>query len=95
MASSLELRVPFVDARLQRAARSSARGTPRPGKADLARRLAPELPAHLFTRRKTDFSTPFAAWLDGGSPGPAGRHSRTLARRILLEWGLPLARPVA
>ena len=53
MASSVELRVPFVDAWLRRRLAAHgfepARGR---GKAELVRRAAPELPAALFARLK-------------------------------------------
>ncbi len=89
MANSLELRVPLVDARLQHVAVSSDNATPRSmSKAEIAQRLAPELPARLFTRRKTGFVTPFAEWLEGSAPGDMGQGSRRLALHVLSEWGL-------
>jgi asparagine synthase (glutamine-hydrolysing) len=92
MASSLELRVPFVDAVLQSALqRPIGEAPPAVGKVEVARRLAPELPQVLFTRRKTGFLTPFAEWLDGAPRQPIGRGSRGLALRVLSEWGVETA----
>jgi len=88
MASSLELRLPCVDAWLQSAATGLDPATRKAGKAGLVRSVAPELPAALFSRRKTGFSTPVARWLDGLGPSHAGPGSRRLALRMLSEWGL-------
>jgi len=93
MASSLELRVPFVDAWLQHEAGPLAHATPRSmTRAHIAQRLAPELPARTFTRRKTGFLTPFAKWLEGSAPGDMGEGSRRLALHVLSEWGFVTAR---
>jgi asparagine synthase (glutamine-hydrolysing) len=89
MASSLELRVPFVDAWLQDAAGGLDQATRRSGKAGVARSAAPELPQAVFSRRKTGFLTPFADWLDHRAPMRTGEGSRSMAWRILSEWGLP------
>jgi asparagine synthase (glutamine-hydrolysing) len=92
MASSLELRVPFVDEVLQASLHDPiGAAPPRMGKVDVSRRLAPELPPVLFTRRKTGFLTPFAEWLDGAPRRPIGRGSRGLALRVLSEWGIETA----
>ena len=88
MAHSLELRVPFVDARLQDAAAGMDDAPRRSGKARVVRSTAPELPEALFSRRKTGFITPFAGWLDDAGPMHMGKGSRRLALRILSEWGL-------
>ena len=103
MASSVELRVPFVDAVLREhlaaAGFEPARSS---GKAALVRQAAPELPAALWERPKSGFYVPVMDWLDGqggGLPGPAGRSrrmgadSRRLARRVLGGFGVDL--PVA
>jgi asparagine synthase (glutamine-hydrolysing) len=93
MASSVELRVPFVDAWLER--RLAAHGfapARQEGKAALVRRLAPELPAALFERPKSGFYIPVAEWmLPGGVPETRGGRSRALARRMLAEIGVELA----
>jgi len=98
MAHSLELRVPFVDAwlraRRSEAARGEARST---SKAAVLRRVAPELPAALWTRPKTGFYIPVMDWLndragDSGSRTPRPRSmaldSRRLALRVADAWGL-------
>ena len=89
MASSIELRVPFVDAWLR--ARLAANGfepARREGKAALVRRLAPELPAALFARPKTGFYVPVMEWLQPEAAGaPLGDQSRRLARRVLAALG--------
>jgi asparagine synthase (glutamine-hydrolysing) len=89
MAHSVELRVPFVDARLQRTAAASGFSLPRQaGKRAVADRLAPDLPRALSHRRKTGFRTPAASWLwDGDGPG-ASRGSRLLAMSVLEVFGL-------
>jgi asparagine synthase (glutamine-hydrolysing) len=87
MAASLELRVPFVDAALQAVLRARG-GAPALGKVEVARRLAPKLPAALFSRRKTGFLTPFAEWLEGAPRTTLGRGSRGLALHVLTEWGI-------
>jgi asparagine synthase (glutamine-hydrolysing) len=96
MASSVELRVPLVDAWLHR--RLAAHGfapARKEGKAALARRLAPELPAALFARAKTGFYIPVVEWMlpRGAAPGTAGGRSRALARRVLTEVGIELKMP--
>lgn len=95
MASSVELRVPLVDARLHR--RLAAAGFEpgrRLGKAALVRRLAPELPDALWRRPKTGFYLPVLEWLRPGELGPAGSNlggrSRALAPLVLAEFGIGL-----
>jgi asparagine synthase (glutamine-hydrolysing) len=93
MASSVELRVPLVDAwlraRLEANGFEPARGM---GKAELVRRAAPELPAALFSRAKTGFYIPVMEWLEpltAGRPGGSlGGQSRRLAARVVAELGL-------
>jgi asparagine synthase (glutamine-hydrolysing) len=90
MASSVELRVPFVDAWLRRQlaahAFEPARGQ---GKAELVRRIAPELPAALFDRPKTGFYVPVMEWLQPEGAGASlGDQSRRLALRVLEELGI-------
>jgi asparagine synthase (glutamine-hydrolysing) len=92
MASSVELRVPFVDAWLhsQLAAHGFAPARQQ-GKAALVRRLAPELPAAVFSRGKTGFYIPVVEWMLGpGAPATPGGRSRALARRVLAEMGIEL-----
>ncbi|HEV7503822.1 MAG TPA: asparagine synthase (glutamine-hydrolyzing) [Thermoanaerobaculia bacterium] len=90
MASSVELRVPFVDAWLRRRlaahAFEPARGL---GKAELVRRAAPELPAALFARPKAGFYIPVMEWLQPEGAGASlGDQSRRLALRVLEELGV-------
>ena len=95
MASSLELRVPLVDARL-RTALEAVRFEPArsQGKAALVHQVAPELPAALFTRRKTGFAIPVMDFLDvaggrsGGGGASDGADSRRLALRLLKGMGI-------
>lgn len=92
MAHGLELRTPWVDARLlQRAgAAFAALGAGR-GKALLAQVPRTPLPAEVGERAKTGFQTPVAAWLQDmgkapsvrGGGAPAGRGSRALAAMLL------------
>jgi len=94
MASSVELRVPFVDAWLRRRLAAKdfepARGQ---GKAELVRRAAPELPAALFARPKAGFYIPVMEWLQpAGAGAPLGDQSRRLALRVLEELGVELER---
>jgi len=90
MASSVELRVPFVDAWLRRRLAAHgfepARGR---GKAELVRRAAPELPAAVFTRPKTGFYVPVMEWMDPGGAGTSlGHQSRRLALQVLQDLGV-------
>jgi asparagine synthase (glutamine-hydrolysing) len=94
MAHSVELRVPFVDARLREVLlRSRGEAARRPTKADVARRVAPELPGAVLRRRKTGFYVPVMTWLSGNRPDEPhghGKASRALARRVLEAWGVAL-----
>ena len=100
MAHSLELRVPLVDAWLERRLAAHRFEPARShGKAELVRRAAPELPSELFGRKKSGFSIPLLAALESragraGTSGPArsaGFDSRVLALRVLAESGVELA----
>lgn len=91
LGQGVEIRVPFVDARLRLAAEAAgfepARGG---GKAALVRALAPELPAALFDRAKTGFQLPIADWLEPAAGGfrRVGDQSRRLAIRVLESFGV-------
>jgi len=95
MAHSLELRVPFVDARLRaqvaalgfEPARSS-------GKSAVARLGAPELPPAVGMRAKTGFTIPIALALgDGDAPSVRrGLGTRKIALSVLETFGIPVSR---
>jgi asparagine synthase (glutamine-hydrolysing) len=95
MASSVEVRVPLADVWLEEQVRrllpTSGPLPPWGSKAELVRRLAPELPAALFTRPKTGFYLPVAEWLTGRdrahAAGERGRGSRGLALAVLRAQG--------
>ena len=65
MAQSLELRVPFLDVPLLRAAAPWFSAHPGLSKVQVARALAPQLPAVLVNKQKTGFSVPVQEWLLG------------------------------
>jgi asparagine synthase (glutamine-hydrolysing) len=80
MAHGLEVRVPFVDARLlEQLAPAIASQTP-PSKRDLAA-CARALPPEMLSRPKTGFTTPVQAWI-GGSVGLSARGSRQWASDV-------------
>jgi asparagine synthase (glutamine-hydrolysing) len=92
MASSVEIRVPLVDAVLRHALvtgpRPLARGL---SKAQVVRRAAPELPEEVYRRPKRGFYVPLADWHHG--PPPDGRRhpgleARRLALALLAEKGI-------
>jgi asparagine synthase (glutamine-hydrolysing) len=84
MAHSVELRVPFVDAPLQRAASRSRFALPRSTpKSEIVRRLAPRIPEAIFERRKTGFGMPAAQWIGAAHRANVAGGSRDLAKRIL------------
>ncbi|MEA2602391.1 MAG: hypothetical protein QOF89_3383 [Acidobacteriota bacterium] len=91
MASSVELRVPLVDAwlraRLAAGGFEPARGQ---GKAELVRRLAPELPDAVFARPKSGFYIPVMDWLQPEPGTSLGDQSRRLALRVLEESGVEI-----
>jgi asparagine synthase (glutamine-hydrolysing) len=95
MASSVELRVPLVDAQLlRRLAAGGFQPARRLGKSALVRRLAPELPEALWRRPKTGFYVPVLEWLRPGELGAAGHglgaRSRALAPLVLAAFGITL-----
>ncbi len=91
MAHSVELRVPFVDVKLNHwlAARDFEPFRSR-GKAAVAREILPALPAVLFRRRKQGFYIPLPEWTmnNGNPPDTHGLGSRELAIRVLREFGV-------
>jgi asparagine synthase (glutamine-hydrolysing) len=90
MAWSVELRVPLVDAWLER--RLAANGfepARSEGKAAFVRRAAPELPAAVWSRPKTGFYIPVAEWLRPELAAKRlGERSRALAVGVLEGWGI-------
>lgn len=91
LGQGVEIRVPFVDARLRLTAEAAGFAPARAGgKAALVRAVAPELPAALFERRKTGFHLPVADWLEPAAGGsrPVGDQSRRLAIRVLESFGV-------
>ncbi|MFL6233511.1 MAG: asparagine synthase-related protein, partial [Thermoanaerobaculia bacterium] len=85
MAWSVELRVPLVDAWLYRRLEANGFEPARSsGKAELARRTAPELPEEILRRPKTGFYIPMAEWMrpELAAKRP-GERSRWLALRVL------------
>jgi len=93
MAHSLELRVPFVDARLRDQLTTLAFEPARhSGKSAIARVAQPELPAGVASRAKTGFSIPIASALADGTAPPArgGLGSRQIALSVLAAFDVPL-----
>jgi len=68
MAHSVEIRVPFVDVDLVRHAAAILARHPDIGKAEVARAVAPRLPAEVLARPKTGFVVPVREWLAGSAP---------------------------
>ena len=95
MAHALELRVPFVDARLRdQIAAHGFEPARSGGKAAVARRAAPELPERVLTRVKTGFGIPVTKALGAAEP-TLGLGARVRALRILDAFGARLDEPVA
>jgi glycosyltransferase involved in cell wall biosynthesis len=63
MAHSLEIRVPFVDIDMFRAALPFLAPRKTPSKADIAARVAPQLPIQILERKKTGFRIPVDLWI--------------------------------
>lgn len=96
MAHSLELRVPFVDARLRDEIAGLGFAPARTGgKAAVARASGCDLPASIVDRPKTGFSIPVIRAIEAEDPGAVrgGLGSRRIARRVLESFGVPLAPP--
>ncbi len=72
MAHSLEIRVPFVDIDLFRAALPLLVADKAPNKAAIATQVSPKLPRQILKRRKTGFRVPVELWLEH-LPGSKGR----------------------
>ncbi|MEO8505992.1 MAG: asparagine synthase (glutamine-hydrolyzing) [Acidobacteriota bacterium] len=95
MAHGLELRVPLVDAHLERAlARLDYEPGRSLGKAAAIALAAPELPREVFSRQKSGFAVPLE-WLeamDGGVQNATGGslRARRVARRVAAHFDLPL-----
>jgi asparagine synthase (glutamine-hydrolysing) len=83
MAHSLEIRVPFVDVDLLRAALPLLASGNVPSKAAIAALVAPKLPTQVLERQKTGFPVPVELWLEH-VPGRKrrGRGLRNWAVRV-------------
>jgi len=64
MAHSLEIRVPFVDVDLFRAALPLLASAKAPNKAAIAAEISQKLPRQILERRKTGFRIPIEHWLE-------------------------------
>lgn len=83
LAHSVEIRVPFVDSELFRAAAPMLTAAHPPTKMDMAATPFKPLPSELMSRRKTGFSVPIQEWLVQESAGaPSEPTTRRWARLI-------------
>jgi asparagine synthase (glutamine-hydrolysing) len=82
MAHSLEVRTPFLDVPLLRAAAPWLAAYPGLTKSTVAKSLAPQLPQALLEKPKTGFSVPVRDWLIGEAPGHAHRGLRGWATAV-------------
>jgi asparagine synthase (glutamine-hydrolysing) len=82
MAQSLELRVPFLDVPLLRAAAPWLAAHPGLTKPEVAKALAPQLPRELLHKPKTGFSIPVRDWLMGDQVASQGRGLRGWAHHL-------------
>jgi asparagine synthase (glutamine-hydrolysing) len=82
MAQSLELRVPFLDVPLLRAAAPWLAAHPGLTKPEIAKALAPQLPRELLHKPKTGFSIPVRDWLLGDLGAMQERGQRSWARHL-------------
>ncbi len=86
MAHSLEIRVPFVDIDLFRAALPLLAPGKARNKAAIAAQVSPNLPKQILERRKTGFRVPVELWLEH-LPGSKGRG------RGLRKWAVMVNPP--
>lgn len=86
MAHSLEIRVPFVDVALFRAAMPLLVAGRAPAKTAIAAEVAPGLPTRILERAKTGFRVPVEQWMEN-LPGGRGRG------RGLRNWALKVIPP--
>lgn len=82
MAQSLELRVPFLDVTLLKAAAPWLAAHPALTKSQIASALAPQLPSELLNKPKTGFSIPVRDWLLAGDREVKARGHRGWARHV-------------
>ena len=86
MASSLELRVPFVDVKFLEALGPWVASDRPPSKEDMTACLSNPLPAEVLTKPKTGFNIPVAQWSaqDQGPSAeiPMRRWARTVYRKF-------------
>lgn len=76
MAHSLEVRVPFLDLPLLRTVAPWLAAFPSLKKRDIARHLAPDIPAAILRKPKTGFTVPVREWLGARVPVSSTRGLR-------------------
>ena len=86
MAQSLEIRVPFVDIALLRAAAPVFAAYPDIRKAEVAAAVAPRLASKVLHRPKTGFSVPVRDWMHSGDAQNRGRGLRDWAKFIYRRY---------
>ena len=91
MAQSLEVRVPFLDVPLLRAAAPWLAAHPGLTKSAIFQELAPQLPRALLHKPKTGFSVPVRDWLLGDQVNGQERGLRGWARHLYRMQGLAQA----
>jgi asparagine synthase (glutamine-hydrolysing) len=82
MAQSLELRVPFLDVTLLKAAAPWLAAHPALTKSQIASALAPQLPSALLNKPNPGFSIPVRDWLLAGDREVKERGNRGWARHV-------------
>ncbi|MEJ6021303.1 asparagine synthase (glutamine-hydrolyzing) [Ramlibacter sp. PS4R-6] len=82
MAHSLEVRVPFLDVPLLRAAAPWLAAHPGITKPEVARAIAPSLGQPVLERHKSGFSVPVREWVAGSESVPARRGLRGWAEYV-------------
>jgi len=87
MAHSLEIRVPFVDVTLLRATAPLFARHPDISKTEVARAVAPDLPARVLNRPKSGFVVPVRDWLAPPANGLRARGLRDWARFCAARYG--------
>jgi len=91
MAHSVEVRVPFLDVPLLRAAAPWLAAFPELTKRQIAERLAPELPASILSRHKSGFSVPVRQWLNPQLSAKPTRGLRAWSGSVYRSFAVPHA----